>query len=101
VLIFNIWYKLLQHFAFIEFEHQEYVDKILSVSTHINYEQIIPVYSSNLWFRNLNRPQNNIIFNESKIRFCKYSCKLLQDSDIIKILSNISTVDRIFLFIIL
>ncbi|XP_011503747.1 PREDICTED: poly(A) RNA polymerase, mitochondrial [Ceratosolen solmsi marchali] len=94
----NIFYysnsRLLRHFAFIEFEHQEHIDKILSISTHINYEQIIPVHSSNLWYRNLNKSINNTIFKESKTQFCKYTCKILQDGDIIKILKDISTISE-------
>lgn len=86
----------MQHFTLIEYESKNSIEAILAASTHVNCDQIIPVQTTMLWFRQNKQKLDKILLNSyTEFSVQKYSTKILSDNEISKSLLMTDTVRKL------
>ncbi|XP_058810123.1 poly(A) RNA polymerase, mitochondrial [Phymastichus coffea] len=88
-------HKTNRHFVLIEFENQNSINAILAASTHVNCNQIIPVQTTMLWFRNYKQKLDKKLSNSlADFHLYKNFTKILNENEVLKSLTMAESISH-------
>lgn len=84
----------LQHFIIVEFENEQDIKNVLSETTHLDHNQVVPVHSSFLWFRASHKKSTKLKPVKNAAIAIENSSYILKDFEINQALQKASNINE-------